>query len=104
MKPAPFAYHAARTVDEAVTLLADFGDQGGRVIAGGQSVVPMMAFRLARPSHSIDINRIAALDHLVVEDGWLHIGATVRHAALERMTAGGTLRATSQRGRPLDRA
>jgi carbon-monoxide dehydrogenase medium subunit len=91
MKPAPFAYHAARTVDEAVTLLAEFGEQGGRVIAGGQSFVPMMAFRLARPSHLIDINRIAALDHLVVEDGWLHIGATVRHATLERMTAGGTL-------------
>lgn len=91
MKPAPFAYHAARTVDEAVTLLGEFGEHGGRVIAGGQSFVPMMAFRLARPSHLIDINRIAELDCLAVEDGWLRIGATVRHSTLESTTLGGVL-------------
>ena len=64
MKPAPFDYHAPRTVDDAVSLLAEFAEQGGRVIAGGQSFVPMMAFRLARPSHLIDINRIGELDCL----------------------------------------
>jgi aerobic carbon-monoxide dehydrogenase medium subunit len=91
MKPAPFDYHAPRTVDEAVSLLAELACQDGRVIAGGQSFVPMMAFRLARPSHLIDINRIGELGRLSVEGATLHIGATVRHAALESMVGGGTL-------------
>ena len=51
----------------------------------------MMAFRVARPSHLIDINRIGELDRLLVEEGTLRIGATVRHAALESMVGGGTL-------------
>jgi len=92
MKPAPFDYHAPRTVDEAVSLLAEFACQDGRVIAGGQSFVPMMAFRLARPSHLIDINRISELGRLSAEGATLHIGATVRHAALESMEGGDTLR------------
>jgi carbon-monoxide dehydrogenase medium subunit len=92
MKATPFEYHAARTVDEAVALLATFAEQGGRVIAGGQSFVPMMAFRLARPDHLIDINGITDLARLVVEGGVLRIGATVRHATLETMTDGGVLR------------
>jgi aerobic carbon-monoxide dehydrogenase medium subunit len=91
MKPASFEYHAPGTVDEAVSLLAEFAEQGGRVIAGGQSLVPMMAFRLARPSHLIDINRIAGLDRLSVEAGTLRIGATVRHADIEAASHGGTL-------------
>jgi carbon-monoxide dehydrogenase medium subunit len=91
MKPAPFEYHAPRTVDEAVSLLAEFACQEGRVIAGGQSFVPMMAFRLARPSHLIDINRIGELGRLSVEDATLRIGATVRHAALESMVGRSTL-------------
>jgi len=91
MKAAPFEYHAAQTVDEAVALLAEYADQDGRVIAGGQSFVPMMAFRLARPGHLIDINGIAELCRLVAEDGVLRIGAMVRHATLEAMTACGVL-------------
>jgi aerobic carbon-monoxide dehydrogenase medium subunit len=91
MKPAPFEYHAPAAVDEAVSLLAEFAEQGGRIIAGGQSLVPMMAFRLARPSHLIDINGIADLNQLSVEDGALRIGATVRHAMVETTTIGGTL-------------
>jgi carbon-monoxide dehydrogenase medium subunit len=91
MKPAPFVYHAPSTVDEAVALLAEYADADGRVIAGGQSVVPMMAFRLARPGHLIDINGIAELGRLTVEDGVLRIGATVRHATLETMAADGIL-------------
>ena len=91
MKPASFEYHAPGTVDDAVSLLGEFAEQGGRVIAGGQSLVPMMAFRLARPSHLIDINRIAGLDRLSVEAGMLRIGATVRHADIEAATNGGTL-------------
>ncbi len=91
MKPAPFDYHAARTVEEAVALLAEYADRDGRIIAGGQSFVPMMAFRLARPSHVIDINGIAALGRLAVEGEVLRIGAVVRHAALETLGCAGVL-------------
>ena len=83
MKPAPFTYHSPTSVDEAVALLAQWGPQDGRVLAGGQSLVPTMAFRLARPAHLIDINGIAELARLSVKDGVLTIGACVRHAAFE---------------------
>jgi carbon-monoxide dehydrogenase medium subunit len=83
MKPAPFAYHAPTSVDEAVALLGEFGPQDGRVLAGGQSLIPTMAFRVARPAHLIDINGIAELARMTVRDGVLTIGACVRHAAFE---------------------
>ena len=67
VKPAPFAYHRPATVPEAVVLLAELAPQNGRVLAGGQSLVPIMAFRLARPEHLIDINRVAGLDRLETE-------------------------------------
>ena len=91
MKPAPFQYHAPKTVEEAVALLAELAPDDGRVLAGGQSLVPTMAFRLARPGHLIDINGVAGLDRLAVQDGRLFIGATVRHAAFERPAAEGPL-------------
>jgi carbon-monoxide dehydrogenase medium subunit len=91
MKPAPFEYHAPGTVSGAVSLLAEFAERGGRVIAGGQSLIPMMAFRLARPHHLIDINRIDELGHLAVEADILRIGATVRHMALETVPTSGTI-------------
>ena len=81
MKPAPFVHHAPKTVDDALANLAEFGPQDGRVLAGGQSLIPMMAFRMARPAHLIDINTVAGLDRLAVEGGVLSIGACVRHAA-----------------------
>ena len=59
MKPAPFAYHRPATIVDAVRLLAELAPQDGRVLAGGQSLVPIMAFRLARPAHLIDINAVA---------------------------------------------
>ena len=83
MKPAPFTYHAPTSVDEAVALLAQWGPHDGRVLAGGQSLIPTMAFRVARPAHLIDINGIAELARLSVNDGVLTIGACVRHAAFE---------------------
>ena len=83
MKPAPFTYHAPTSVDEAVALLAQWGPQDGRVLAGGQSLIPTMAFRVARPAHLIDINGIAELAGMSVNDGVLTIGACVRHAAFE---------------------
>lgn len=83
MKPAPFTYHAPTTVADAVGLLSQFASDDGRVMAGGQSLLPMMAFRLARPRHIIDINGISELSKLAVEDHKLAIGATTRHAAFE---------------------
>jgi carbon-monoxide dehydrogenase medium subunit len=91
MKPAPFHYHAPKTVDEAVALLAEVAPADGRVLAGGQSLVPTMAFRLARPGHLVDINGIAELDHIAVAGGKLVIGACVRHAAFYRPVTDGPL-------------
>jgi aerobic carbon-monoxide dehydrogenase medium subunit len=93
VKPAAFAYHAPASVEEAVALLGALAPEDGRILAGGQSLVPTMAFRLAKPAHLIDINGIAALEKLAVEDGSLVIGACVRHAAFHRPAVGGPLRA-----------
>jgi carbon-monoxide dehydrogenase medium subunit len=84
VKPAPFAYHAPTSVEQAVGMLGELAAADGRILAGGQSLVPTMAFRLAKPAHLIDINGIAALERLAVEDGSLSIGACVRHAAFHR--------------------
>jgi carbon-monoxide dehydrogenase medium subunit len=91
VKPAPFTYHCPTGKDEAVSLLAELAPQDGRILAGGQSLVPIMAFRLAAPSHLIDINRVGGLDGLAVCDGSLRIGARVRHAAFHRPVAEGPL-------------
>jgi len=91
MKPAAFRYHAPKTVDEAVALLAEVAPEDGRVLAGGQSLVPTMAFRLAKPGHLVDINGIAALNRLEVTGGKLVIGACVRHAAFDKPICDGPL-------------
>ncbi|HML14396.1 MAG TPA: FAD binding domain-containing protein [Xanthobacteraceae bacterium] len=91
MKPAAFAYHAPASVAEAVAMLGALAAEDGCILAGGQSLVPTMAFRLAKPAHLIDINGIAALDRLAAEDGSLSIGAGVRHAAFHRPAAPGPL-------------
>ena len=83
MKPARFSYHAPTSIDEAVALLAELAPQDGRILAGGQSLVPTMAFRMARPSHLIDINGIADLATVAVSGEVVTIGACVRHAAFE---------------------
>ncbi|MEQ1612898.1 MAG: FAD binding domain-containing protein [Hyphomicrobiaceae bacterium] len=90
MKSAPFHYHAPSTVAEAVGLLARYGVDA-KVIAGGQSLVPVMAFRLARPGQIIDINGIEALDYVRMENGHLHIGALARHAAFHAPVEPGPL-------------
>jgi aerobic carbon-monoxide dehydrogenase medium subunit len=84
MKPAPFVRHAPKTVDEALKILAQVGPQDGRVLAGGQSLVPIMAFRLAKPAHLVDINEVEGLDRLASDAKTLIIGARVRHAAFHR--------------------
>jgi aerobic carbon-monoxide dehydrogenase medium subunit len=83
MKPASFEHHTPLSVNEAVALLAEYAPQEGRVLAGGQSLVPTMAFRMARPAHLIDINGISELAILAVGDGPVQIGACVRHAAFD---------------------
>ncbi len=91
MKPAPFVYHAPKTLEQAVAILAEVAPEDGRVLAGGQSLVPTMAFRLARPAHLVDINLVAGLDRLAVENDTLLIGACVRHAAFHRPVTAGPL-------------
>jgi carbon-monoxide dehydrogenase medium subunit len=76
--PAGFDYHAPRSLDEALELLARFGEDG-RVLAGGQSLIPLMKIRLAAPAVLVDINRIDGLDTIDRTDGQLRIGALVRH-------------------------
>jgi carbon-monoxide dehydrogenase medium subunit len=92
MKPVSFRYFAPRTVDDALDLLATHGEEG-KILAGGQSLVPAMNFRLARPTSLIDINRIDALDYVREGGGELSIGALARHARFEAPVTGGALSA-----------
>src|SRR2546427_10541166 len=81
MKPAPFSYFAPGSLEEAVGLLSQHGEEA-KVLAGGQSLVPMMAFRLATPSVLIDLNGVAELDHQRLEGDTLVLGALSRHRAV----------------------
>ena len=83
MKPAPFEYADPSSLDETIGLLARHGDDA-KVLAGGQSLVPMLNLRLARPAVVIDINRIVDLDEIAVVSASLHVGALVRQRTLER--------------------
>ena len=83
MKPAPFAYHRPTTVDEVIGLLAEHGDEA-KPLAGGQSLVPMLALRLARFEHLVDLNHVAGLAGVSRSNGDLVVGAMTRQAALER--------------------
>ena len=82
MKPPPFAYHAPSSVEEALGLVASLED--ARVLAGGQSLIPLLNFRLARPAHLVDVNRLPGLDRIEERDGGFAVGATVRQADAER--------------------
>jgi aerobic carbon-monoxide dehydrogenase medium subunit len=82
MKPPPFDYLAPASLEEAVAALAEHGDEA-KVLAGGQSLVPLLAFRLARPSLLVDINRIPGLDGIELEDGTLTVGALARERDVE---------------------
>jgi carbon-monoxide dehydrogenase medium subunit len=83
VKPPPFDYSAPTTLDEALALLLEHGEDA-RPLAGGQSLVPLLSFRLARPSHLVDLAGISELGSIVVDDGHLVIGAMVRERAAER--------------------
>jgi aerobic carbon-monoxide dehydrogenase medium subunit len=81
VKPAPFAYHRVHSVGEAVALLGELGDEA-KILAGGLSLVPMMNFRLARPSALIDVTRVEGLSYLRAENG-LRVGALTTHRMVE---------------------
>ncbi len=81
MKAAPFGYHTPQSTDEAVSLLGQF-DGDAKVLAGGQSLVPMLALRLSRPEQLVDINDIPELSDVSAKDGTLTVGATTRHVSL----------------------
>lgn len=86
MKPAPFEYHRPATVADAVAVLAELGDSA-KVLAGGQSLVPMLSMRLAAPQHLVDINGLVELDYVRVADGAVKVGALARHRDVERRAA-----------------
>jgi len=81
VKPPPFEYHAPATLEEACALLGSLED--AKVLAGGQSLVPLLNFRLARPQHLVDINRIEGLDRIYERDGGVAVQALARQAAVE---------------------
>lgn len=83
MIPALFDYHAAGSLPEAVALLERYGD-GAKVLAGGQSLLPLLKLRLGEVAHLVDISRIPGLEYIKEEGGFLKIGAGTREAALER--------------------
>jgi aerobic carbon-monoxide dehydrogenase medium subunit len=86
VKPARFEYHAPTTVDEAVALLSTYGDDA-KVLGGGQSLVPMLALRLTRFDHLVDLNRIPTLQFITRNGEWLSIGAMTRQAVAEHEAA-----------------
>ncbi len=83
MLPRQFEYHSPSTVKEAVSLLARFGAEC-KVLAGGQSLIPMMKLRLVSPAHIVDLGRVKGLDYVRKENGYIAIGAMTRMADVER--------------------
>jgi carbon-monoxide dehydrogenase medium subunit len=82
VKPPRFEYLAPRSVAEVLGILAERGEEA-KVLAGGQSLVPLLNFRLVRPGYLVDLNEVAGLDGIHADDGWLAIGAMARQRAVE---------------------
>ena len=85
MKPPPFEYHAPQSVSEALALLGQYGDEA-KVLAGGQSLMPLLNLRLARPAHLVDINALDEIGQIQTANGGLSIGAMARQRSAERST------------------
>jgi aerobic carbon-monoxide dehydrogenase medium subunit len=83
VKPPAFTYHRPRTLDEALDTLARLGADG-KVLAGGQSLVPLMSMRLTAPAHLVDINHVADLGRIEVDEDAVRVGALARHTDVER--------------------
>ena len=86
MLPSRFEYHRPGSVEEALGMLGDLED--AKVLAGGQSLIPVLKLRFAAPAHLVDINRIPGLGDITEADGALRIGALVRH---NQMASSGTV-------------
>jgi carbon-monoxide dehydrogenase medium subunit len=82
MKPPKFDYHAPPTVDEAIALLTRYGGEA-KLLAGGQSLVPLLNFRLSRPAALVDLNRIPSLAYIREADGYVRLGAMTRQRTIE---------------------
>ncbi|WP_214364568.1 FAD binding domain-containing protein [Pseudonocardia sp. H11422] len=87
MKPASVEYHKATSIADAVDVLSSTEDEEAKVLAGGQSLVPMLSMRLARPSVLVDINGLTDLDYIRRDGDWLSIGALTRSRAVEKSAA-----------------
>jgi carbon-monoxide dehydrogenase medium subunit len=83
VKPSPFTYHRPEGLDEALAVLAEVGADG-KVLAGGQSLLPVLSMRLAAPAHLVDVNRLADLAYVRADGDGVRVGALARHAAVER--------------------
>ncbi|HEU5110987.1 MAG TPA: FAD binding domain-containing protein, partial [Micromonosporaceae bacterium] len=83
MKPPAFIYHRPTGLGEALAVLAETGADG-KVLAGGQSLVPVLNMRLAAPAHLVDVNRLAELAYVRSDAGTVRVGALARHADVER--------------------
>lgn len=90
MKPTSFEYHRAYTPEEAVATLTELGEDA-KILAGGQSLAPMMNFRLARPTALVDVNPIPGLDYIKRDGDELSVGALTRHRSMELCTNPGVL-------------
>ncbi|MEK7838352.1 MAG: FAD binding domain-containing protein, partial [candidate division NC10 bacterium] len=82
MKPPKFDYHAPKSVDEALGLLQRYGGDA-KVLAGGQSLMPLLNFRLSRPAALVDLNRIPSLAYITEQDGQVRLGAMTRQRTIE---------------------
>jgi carbon-monoxide dehydrogenase medium subunit len=82
LKPPPFEYHRPEKLGQALAIMAEHGDQA-RPLAGGQSLIPLLAMRVVRPSHILDLHRVAELQQISVADGRLSIGAMTRQRDIE---------------------
>src|SRR4029077_6537525 len=86
MYPRPFHYHRAGSLPEAATMLSQLGDDA-KVLAGGQSLIPLMKLRFANPAHLVDLNFVEGISHIQEKNGALHFGALARHAEIEKSPA-----------------
>jgi aerobic carbon-monoxide dehydrogenase medium subunit len=86
VKPAPFAYHRPRTLEETLDVLAELGEDG-KVLAGGQSLVPLMSMRLSAPAHLVDVNQLPGLGTVEVDAAAVRVGALARHSEVEHHQA-----------------
>src|SRR5260370_5197114 len=83
MYPQAFTYHRASSLKDAVTLLSQLGE-GGKLLAGGQSLIPLMKLRFANPAHLVDLNFVDGISYVQQENDALHFGALARHAEIEK--------------------